>query len=97
MNDIIMALPEEAADTVSDFIRAFMVLGWDSTRHLLGKVMDYISLVKASQILAIDSRIRIKPLEEEIQTELDRLVRDFTDAKYGDDPLYQKWVKSKEK
>ncbi len=95
MNDMIMALPEEAADTVSDFIRAFMVLGWDSTRHLLGKVMDYISLVKASQILAVDANTKIKPLEQEIQTELDRLVFNYTDAKYRDDPLYQKWVKGR--
>ena len=88
INDIMMALPKDAADLVSDFIRASMVLGWDSTRHLLGRIIEYVSLTKAN----VNADARIKSLEEEIGAELDRLVFSYTNRKYADDPLYQKWV-----
>ncbi len=86
-SEIIKSLPEDAADTTSDFIRASMLLGWDSTRHLFGKMIDYIFLIKAKK--------DAKNIENEIQAELDRIVLAYTDAKFADDPLYQRWVKRK--
>jgi len=102
--DLIKLTPKETIDTVSDFVRASLLLGWEKSRFLFTEyVWKYISIVVFKESLrdyygnSID--IHLQEKIDEIKTECDEVIEDLVsnnmDAKHSRDRLYQRLVKNK--
>jgi len=101
--DFIKNAPDETRDTVTDFARATLMLDWEKTRNYFEFVWQYITLVIFRDSLKfyygeninkyLDEKIESN--KKEAQTYIFNLVETYTDSKYSQDKLYQRWVKKK--
>jgi hypothetical protein len=102
--ELLKVVPKETLDLVTDFARATMLLGWEKTRSIFfSSLWKYISLVNFKESLRIyygDEieeylKDKIKERKQEAEEQLDQVIFEYTDAKYSQDELYQRWVKQK--
>ncbi|MCC7574859.1 hypothetical protein KO361_04675 [Candidatus Woesearchaeota archaeon] len=106
MMDLIMLVPEETKELVTDYARSVMFLGWNhKTRELFNLVWKYIAVVNFKEDLknnkyfdydiSIYFNKKIKECELEISNILDDLIISRGEQKHSQDILYQRWVKHK--
>jgi Fe2+ or Zn2+ uptake regulation protein len=101
--NFVMQVPKETQETVTDFVRATMMLGFQKTKDHFSLLWDYIAQVLFKESLKFyfgDSTSnyfdeKIAESKKEIEQIVSDLVLKKIDAKFAQDKLYQRWVKGK--
>ena len=101
--DLVKAVPHEAVETTTDFVRATLLLGWEKTRSLFDRIWKYIALLrlKISLISYYGEDISIYLDEEilnkqkEVQIIITDLVASHVKAKHSQEKRYQDWKRSR--
>lgn len=102
--ELLKVVPKETLDLVTDFARATLLLGWEKTRSIFfSSLWKYISLVNFKISLKyyygdeIEEYLKhkIEERKQEVEEQLDQIIFEYTDSKYSQDSLYQRWVKGK--
>ena len=96
--DLIKLVPKEATETVTDFSRATLMLGWEKTKLIFYDLWKFISLIIYRDSLrdyygdAVDVYLNINDIEHEVKVKINDLVRTHTDSKHSQEELYQRYV-----
>lgn len=101
--DLIKAVPKEAVETTTDFVRATLLLGWEKTKTIFELIWKYITLIRLKESLkeyygdAIDIYLDecIQSTKKEVQVMLIDLVKSHVEAKHSQEKRYQHWKKSR--
>lgn len=106
MMELIMFVPKETQELVTNYARSVMLLGWNhKTNELFNLVWKYVAIVnfkedlKNNNYFDYDIDVYFKDKIEEKRSEASKILNDLVsgwgDERYSQEPLYQKFVKHK--
>jgi hypothetical protein len=98
--DLVKYAPEGTKETVTEFVRAVMLLGWSKMLPYFGLFWKYVTMVRFKETLSfyVDTEIyfdkSISNIKNELQSFIFDLVKSHTDTKYSQDTHYQSFYRN---
>ena len=106
-NDVLMnlikAVPKEAVETTTDFVRTVLLLGWnEKTRGCFNYLWKYLTIISHKETLSFyyeDIGVymdnKIADAKKDAQLMILNLVDNYMDSKHSQDSRYQAWKKKR--